>query len=643
MLVLDPRMVRDIGFQLSVCATAGLLAWATPVDGWLRGRLPSAVPDWLVGSLGVSLAAQAATLPLVLFHFGRLSLVSPVANLIVAPLVAPAMLASLLGLACGAVLALGAPAALFSPVTLLATLPLRGMVVTGQTAAALPFASVSVAEEAAGGVAGALAIVLLLCGTHRGRALLARAVRRRAAGTPVRPVAAVVVPGTPPRTRATGTRRLVVALSAGGIASLAVATSLAGGLPQGRLRLTMLDVGQGDAILLEGDRGSRVLVDGGPDPDRLLALLDERIPAWDRRIELVVLTHPHEDHVAGLALLLERYRVDAVAEPGMLGPGPGDRAFRGALAARRTRQLVLAAGDRFGIDGATAEVRWPRPGSVPSEPPDEGSSINNVSVVLDVRFGERRALLAGDAEEEVDPALLAGGADTVDVLKVAHHGSRSATTQPFLDAVRPRVALVSAGRGNPYGHPARETLERLETVGARVYRADTDGTVTVSTDGLDLRVSSSGGRVAGGSGPGTVATVAESPSAVAPSTGFHCDILLAWASRRPEPGDVRGPRGAPEGSATRVRGDLGSPPVASVAGAPWDPCYDRRDVHPRPGRVRGAARGAASQRRDPPPLGGRRRRRSLPRGRDPASRHRRGPCARRERGPPPRRRQGPPG
>ena len=176
----------------------------------------------------------------------------------------------------------------------------------------------------------------------------------------------------------------------------------------------------------------------------MIALLDARVPPWDRRIDLVVLTHPHEDHVAGMALLLERYRVGDIVEPGMLGPGPGDAAYRAELAAMGRQTRVVAAGDRLWLDGSEIDVDWPPPGSVPRDPPADGKSINNISIVLELHFGVRHMLFTGDAEEEVDPHLLAAGIGArlrpLDVLKVAHHGSGTATTQALIDALDPRIA-----------------------------------------------------------------------------------------------------------------------------------------------------------------------------------------------------------
>jgi competence protein ComEC len=267
--------------------------------------------------------------------------------------------------------------------------------------------------------------------------------------------------------------------------------------PDGTTRITVLDVGQGDSILVEGGRGGRLLVDGGPDPDRLLIELDRRLPPWDRRLDALILTHPHEDHVAGLALLLSRYRVGRVYETGMRGPGPGYAAWTRALALPDAPpDGRLATGDRLAVDDLHLRVLWPDPGKVPLEPPDGGRGINDVSIVLLGEVAGRRILLTGDVEDDVDPLLTARGLPPIDVLKVAHHGSRTASTPAFLDLVNPAVAIVSAGAGNPYGHPARSTLERLATTGARVLRTDTDGSVEVAIGAAGIRVASSGGRAA---------------------------------------------------------------------------------------------------------------------------------------------------
>jgi competence protein ComEC len=284
-------------------------------------------------------------------------------------------------------------------------------------------------------------------------------------------------------------RSSIIALAVVAAGLLLAFGGIAAARPDGWTRITVLDVGQGDAILIEGASGGRVLIDGGPDPDRLRALLDARVPAWDRRIDVVVLTHPHEDHAAGLVGLIGRYRIGHFFEPGMAGRGPGYVALAGLLDKTGQPRGRLATGDRFTVDAGVFGVLWPDPGSVPAEAPDDGTGINNVSIVLQLTVGRRTFLLMGDVEQGIDPILLGRGMARADVLKVAHHGSGTATTQPFLDAVRPRVAVVSVGAKNRYGHPNRQTIARLEGAADRVFRTDQDGSVTIATDGSTLRLS----------------------------------------------------------------------------------------------------------------------------------------------------------
>jgi competence protein ComEC len=482
MLGVDPATIADAGFQLSVVATAGLLAWASRLRDWLAAHLPQATPAWLLEALGVSLAAQAATLPLTLLDFERVSLVAPLANLLIAPLVAPSMLLTVIAFAIGALIGLGVPALLFAPLTLVCTLGIGAMIEIAHFCASLPFATLDVPAPF-NFVAAAVAALAV--------AVVARRKPRATFGAPLdRPKPAAPESGGP-------SRRLV---GAAGSVSLCVLLVLVGGSrPDGRLHVSVLDVSQGDAILLQGPDGGRMLIDAGPDPDRLLTLLDQRIPTWDRRLDVVVLTHPHEDHVGGLALLLTRYRIGEVVEPGMLGPGPSDAAYRAELAQQGRATRIVAAGDRLLLDNIRLDVDWPPPGSVPRDPPDAGKDINNVSIVLELHFGARDMLFPGDAEEEVDPQLLAAGlaqrlGPRLDVLKVAHHGSRTATTEALVEALQPRIAVVSVGADNDYGHPSPDTLARLASAGAQVFRTDLDGSVEITTDGYDLLAHADRGR-----------------------------------------------------------------------------------------------------------------------------------------------------
>jgi competence protein ComEC len=521
LLLVDPGLVRDAGFQLSTLATGGLILWATPLTERIRHIHGHALPGWLAEGLGVSLAAQAATLPLVLASFGRLSVVAPVVNLAVVPLVTPAMAFGAVALVVGAIsLIPGAPVAIAT----IGGLPAWGVlaVIVGvvRAFAPLPLASLTLEPPAALVAAVVATGVLVVAGTGRVRRAVGRLARRGAAvQEDTRPAPRAAVPVSVPGTR---TLRFSVFVLIGAV--------VLGGLvvvhrPDGRTTIVVLDVGQGDAILLEGSRGGRLLIDGGPDPDRLLVALDERLPPWDHRFDAVILTHPHEDHVAGLALLLERYRVGRLFEPGMHGGGPGYAAWARRLSAMGVRTARLSTGNRLMVDDARLSVLWPDAGTVPSEPANTGKGVNNVSIVLLGEVADRRFLLAGDIEQEIDPTILARGLPRVDMLKVAHHGSGTATTDAFLDAVRPSVAVVSAGAGNPYGHPNARTLERIAGHGARVLRTDSDGTVEVAIGDGRFSVRAAGAHER------RVATTAGRPPKPPLRPAFTCAVPLSPGGR----------------------------------------------------------------------------------------------------------------
>ena len=474
LLLADPGMIEDIGLQLSMAATAGLLALGGPAERAVRRACRDRGPRWLSESLGVSLAAQLSTLPLVLFHFGRLSLISPLANLLVAPVVPLAMLGAVIGVVVAPLLALGQLSLLLAPLLLAAWLPLVLMTRGASLLARVPLANVELAEplDIVGALVALAILVVVLRRTRRSR--------RRPELTTLAPTPT----GPAPPTAHRGQWRLVAAgLSLTLVATVSVAL-VAG--PAAALRVSVLDVGQGDAVLLEARDGERMLVDGGPDPDVLVRRLDERIPTWDRRIDTALLTHPHEDHAGGLAGLAPRYRVGRVVETGMPSEGAGVLELRAASARLSIPRSRVLRGDRLRLGQAAIEVVWPPRELLPDRPLSDGRAINGTSIVLAVHVGEQHILLTGDAEDDHDADLLealAGRRYRWDLLKVAHHGSATSTSQPLLEALRPRLAVISSGTGNPYGHPAPATLARLASVGASVWRTDRGGTLTVDFDG----------------------------------------------------------------------------------------------------------------------------------------------------------------
>lgn len=281
-------------------------------------------------------------------------------------------------------------------------------------------------------------------------------------------------------------------------ATLAVATALVATHPfpaavePGKLEITTLDVGQGDAIFAAFPDGRTLLLDGGglfgtarAGGFRTGLDVGEQVVSpylWSRgvqRLDVVALSHAHQDHLDGLRAVLENFRVNEL----WVGREVASAAYRALLetAARRGVRVVhLGRGDEFAWGDVHGAVLWPEP---PAGPP-QAQARNNDSLVLRLEYGATSALLAGDIEREVEKMLVTEGARLdADFLKVPHHGSRTSATREFIEAVTPQAAAISLSGTNPFGHPHPEVLERLSASGARVLRTDRDGAVTFVSDG----------------------------------------------------------------------------------------------------------------------------------------------------------------
>jgi competence protein ComEC len=483
MLLVAPASLWDVGFQLSALATGGLIVLAAPLEARLA-RLPA----WIRTPVALTVAAQLATLPVLLATFEQVSLVAPLANVIVVPLI-PAVMAG------------SAAAALFGGISTLAPVPvasdvvgwlaggtawlsLRALIVAGTAAAAVPLAAVPVAGAPWLTAAWYPCLALAARRLTRPPAITqptAEPIGEAGAGSRfVLPEAAaftsVLAVATRPRRAALGLLLVVW-----------VATAATG--PDGRLHLTVLDIGQGDAILIEAPDGATALVDGGVDPDLTLRRMGEALPFHHRRIDVVVLTHPHQDHLGGLEEVLRRYDVRLFVDGGRPAETDPYRHLLDAVKRERGAAMIVAeAGRVIRLGAATLEILYPA-ASDASAPLPEGD-INNASVVIVLRYGRFESLLTGDAEAPVERLLLERHQlEPVDVLKVGHHGSDSSTTPALVSATLPAVAIVSAGLDNEYGHPHRATLDTLATVpGLQLFRTDQDGSVEVVTDGASFRV-----------------------------------------------------------------------------------------------------------------------------------------------------------
>lgn len=436
LVVVRPELVADLGFGLTVAATAGLIFLAPPLArAWGGGEGRRGLRAWTARALAATVAAQLASAPLALPAFHLLAPASPLLNLVAVPWTALALAVCLAWCA----LALIAPSAAAAAVPLLDGL-------------AAPFGWPALGPPQAWGTV-ALAVSPWVCLAAAALALLL-----------VRP------------------RRLGAWAAALALAGLAVAWGRgdrAAG-DRDRAALTMFDVGQGDSLLLTG--GPRaVLIDGGgwrrgDFGGRVLlpALLAEGVS----RLDVAVLTHPDTDHCGGLVDLASYLPIGEVWVA-VAGVGEGGSPCGDALAASPgVRLRPLAAGDVREVGSWRFEVLHPE-----RDGPRRGGD-NDRSLVLAAEALGRRVLLTGDveaaAEREVAARLGAQGRVRFDLLKVAHHGSKTSTTLPLLAAVHPRIALVSAGPANPYGHPAAPVLARLERAGALVLRTDRQGEVRLS-------------------------------------------------------------------------------------------------------------------------------------------------------------------
>ena len=255
-------------------------------------------------------------------------------------------------------------------------------------------------------------------------------------------------------------------------------------LQEGQLRVHFLDVGQGDCILIQTADGRNVLIDAG-DVDTGRTAANYLMKNGVHRIDLLIITHAHADHIGGLPEILERFGVSEVLDAGL---PHGSQAYRDVLARIESRRIAYekaVQGMRVGVGGdLTAEVLWP-----PKDYDGGDDVLNNASVVVRMQFREVSFLFTGDIEKEAEGQLLASGQNLEStVLKVAHHGSDSSTSNEFIQVVKPAYAVISVGENNEYGHPAHSTLSRLSAIGAKVYRTDEQGTIVFTTDGRTVEV-----------------------------------------------------------------------------------------------------------------------------------------------------------
>ena len=465
--LINPLFLWDAGFQLSFVATLGLIVLAPVLkraifgllQRWLKTDRLGLVMALLGELVIITLAAQIITAPLIVYHFGRLSLVSLVSNFLILSVQPPIMLLGGLAALAGLVW-LPAGQALGWAVWL----PLAWSVQVVEWTSRLPYASLNL---------GRLPFwLLVLVYTALGVGIWWA--NHLTATTKTGPAWRL------PQLGSVATR-----LWLGSAAVVALLAWLAvWSLPDGRLHVAFLDVGQGDAVLITLPDGRQMLIDGGPAATELNWRLGQQMPFWDRSLDVVVNTHPDADHLAGLVSLFDRYHLEQVLVSDVEAKSEFYAEWQRRLAEAHLKPVVGQAGMQLAWgNGVTATVLSPGPtlGHL--------NGVNNHSLVLRLQMGRVSFLLPGDIEAPVENALAASGAPlAATVLKSAHHGSATSSTEEFLTAVDPRVVVISVGADNRLGHPSPEVLARYAAHDLTVLRTDQRGSIEFSTDGERLWV-----------------------------------------------------------------------------------------------------------------------------------------------------------
>jgi competence protein ComEC len=263
-------------------------------------------------------------------------------------------------------------------------------------------------------------------------------------------------------------------------------------LNDGKLHVIVCDVGQGDGILIRTPNGSDILVDGGPD-DSILNCLSSHLPFWDRTIELMVLTHPHTDHAAGLVDVLKRYTVLHFVTEKVLGQTATYKRLEDELAAQKLSAQYSFSGDRIDLADKTQLLTlWPSHEWLNSNQlqakNEQNFDLNGFCLVQLFTYGDFTLLLTGDAGSVVEDKI-AAEVGNVDVLKVPHHGSKTGMSDFFLNQIKPSLAIISVGANNRYGHPAQSALNLLKSHNIKYFRTDQNGTMEVVSDGKTFSVS----------------------------------------------------------------------------------------------------------------------------------------------------------
>jgi len=480
MIGISPQILWTASFQLSFLAMAGLIFLFPPLQALGRKAVSATLGEdgaaagaaqIVTDSFSVTLAAIIASWPVIACYFGIVSFVAPLATFLALPALPGIIVAGALA---GGVGLIALPAAQVIAWLAWVFLSYMLLVVSGFAAIPIAFHEVGHINTHLIWTYYLVVVLVLWLNSPRYRASTLSVIKSGmdkitafVSGLPKKWVVPLL---------------LVIAI----LASVAAAT-----MPDDKLHVSFLDVGQGDAILIQN--GSQdILIDGGPSPQEICLELGEKLSFWDRTIELVVLTHPHSDHLTGLVEVLHRYQVKQVLYPNLEYKSPIYGEWLSLIEEKDIKSTIAQAGQQIDL-GEEAVINVLNP-PIPHLTNTE-SDINNNSVVLHLSMGRVSFLLTGDMEQGAEFKLVTDRADiSSTVLKVAHSGSDTSTTPQFLAVANPQVAVISVGKDNKFGHPSDEVMGRLEEkLGSEsIYRTDEQGTIEFTTDGKRLWVRAEG-------------------------------------------------------------------------------------------------------------------------------------------------------
>jgi competence protein ComEC len=479
MAAIDPQVLWDISFQLSFLAMAGLI-FITP---WLRSlgerglaalfiadSLPIRISAVFLESISVSLGAILAVWPLVAYYFGLISIVGPLANIILAPAL-PAIIL------CGSITALAGlfSAPLAQMLGWLTWIPSTYMLDLTGAMANIPFAAL---KSSWVGLKFILPYYACLS------ALILRPCLSKAVWLRLKNLLATV-PREIPNSFAALPKKLIVLPLLAVLLPLSLATAT---LPDSKMHVSFIDVGEGDACLVQW-KAQNILIDGGPSPQAIVLGLGDKLKFWQKTIDLMILSHPHLDHLSGLVDVLKRYQVKQILSANLTASTPTFLEWQNQIARQKDSVQFVQAGQIVDLGGGACFEALNPADSVGSS---ESADFENRGLVLKLSLGAVSFLFTADIDQSQEADLLNRRVDLQStVLKVGHHGSSTSSSPQFLKAVNPQIAVISVGLDNTFGHPDAGTLSRLsQSLASKdaIYRTDRSGTVEFSTDGARLWV-----------------------------------------------------------------------------------------------------------------------------------------------------------